>query len=503
MKYLSQFLIIIFISQYISCKEKIETPKHIDADISYELQNDENNICINQLIAYINGHKNIIIPYSAKFNLNIHLQDDFNNDGVLDILLEHRKGCHSTGEGQGYLDSEASSYFIMTFDGQQFHQTEQVGNDWDGIYIETKNDTLNFTIDTELQPYYRKAERFFCNDKQEIFKLDGYELKRVSVDAKTQTKAIREITSDIQNQNPSYAEDWEHIEFDFDGDGKTDMLEAHYDEYRKGFEFVTFTYTNNDREYSRTKIETNGQTINRVGVLETKTKGFNDVIINCGQIYKWNGKNKFVNDEIELRKNTPSTYRVFAKNGLIIRDKPGGEPIGKFDYGTEIIIHEKTDIEMSVEEEEYVTIDGYWYATEFLDTNNKKKYGFVFSGYIVDLENLSIYSRWDDISISRANVTFYIHGQCIYSFLTKIINDNEVELIWSPNGDCVFDAGFYNDFGLTNVPEIGKPFAKYTLNGETLSVTYYYPEWTNTYSEGNGFVLSNSYTPNYPMLIDY
>lgn len=502
---MKQFLFLVIILQLISCKKDkdVQPVKHIEVDITYELQSDNENICINQLIANINGHKNIVIPFSAKFNLKIHLQGDFNNDGALDILLEHRKGCHSTGINEGYLKHTGSSYFMMTFDGEQFYQTKEVGNEWDGIVIETKNDTLNFTIDTKQAPFYRKSERFTCNDKQEVYKLDGYKLKRMSLDSIVALKALKEITSDVQNQNPSYAEIWEHIDFDFDGDGNVDRLEAYYDEYRKGFEFLSFTFSYNEREYTGAKVETNNLTINRAGVLKTKTNGVNDIVVNCDQIYKWNGINKFVNEDEEYSKNTPSTYRVFAENGLIIRDTPGGEPIGKFDYGEEITIYEKTDIEMSVEEEEYVTIDGYWYVTEFLDVNNNKKYGFVFSGYIVDLENLSIFSRWNDIGISMTQISFYIHGQCIYTFPTKIINKNEVELIWSPDGDCVFDAGFYDDFGIKNVPEVGKPFAKYTLNSEILTVTYYYPEWAKKYSEEYAFGFYESYKPNYPMLIDY
>ena len=62
--------------------------------------------------------------------------------------------------------------------------------------------------------------------------------------------------------------------------------------------------------------------------------------------------------EIE-KENT--IYRVFAKNGLLVRDAPNGDPIGKVNFNEEVTVVEKTDIEFEFKEDEYTSIHGYWY----------------------------------------------------------------------------------------------------------------------------------------------
>jgi hypothetical protein len=102
----------------------------------------------------------------------------------------------------------------------------------------------------------------------------------------------------------------------------------------------------------------------------------------------------------------------------------------------------------------------------------------------------SILNKWQndniEIHITSNSITYLFHGQCIYAFPVKILNNNEVELIWGETGmDCVFDIQFNKTFGLSKekIPQKGKPFAKYTLKKDVVNVTYYYKEWVNLYKE--------------------
>jgi hypothetical protein len=91
-----------------------------------------------------------------------------------------------------------------------------------------------------------------------------------------------------------------------------------------------------------------------------------------------------------------------------------------------------------------------------------------------------------EIHITTDNITYLFNGQCIYAFSVKILNDTEVELIWGEIGmDCVNDMQFNETFGLSKelIPQKGKPFAKYSLEKEVVTVTYYYKEWVESYKK--------------------
>ena len=102
----------------------------------------------------------------------------------------------------------------------------------------------------------------------------------------------------------------------------------------------------------------------------------------------------------------------------------------------------------------------------------------------------SIFNSWvndDDIPeihINRNQINYLFHGQCVYSFPVKILNENEVELVWGYKGrDCVYDVLFDETFNLPKgkIPQKGKPFSKYTIENNTIKVTYYYNEWLEKY----------------------
>ncbi|WP_136668040.1 hypothetical protein [Flavobacterium sp. H122] len=87
------------------------------------------------------------------------------------------------------------------------------------------------------------------------------------------------------------------------------------------------------------------------------------------------------------------------------------------------------------------------------------------------------------LNISETTLAYEYHGQCVYFYPVKKISDTEFEMIWARNMDCKFDNGTDKTFGLKHFPEIGKPFAKYTLKNNILYTEYYYKEWVEKYTE--------------------
>lgn len=102
-------------------------------------------------------------------------------------------------------------------------------------------------------------------------------------------------------------------------------------------------------------------------------------------------------------------------------------------------------------------------------------------------KKVDIFGKWGNSEVyfraGEKSLIFFYHGQCAYVYPLKKINENEFEMIWAKEMDCVFDNGVNNDFGLKKIPEIGKPFAKYKLKNNILYAEYYYKDWVKKYTE--------------------
>lgn len=102
-------------------------------------------------------------------------------------------------------------------------------------------------------------------------------------------------------------------------------------------------------------------------------------------------------------------------------------------------------------------------------------------------EKVDISGKWENsevyFRVGEKSLIYFYHGQCAYDYPVRKINNNEFEMIWAKEMDCKFDNGVNNNFGLKKVPEIGKPFAKYTLKNNILYAEYYYKDWVRKYSE--------------------
>lgn len=118
-----------------------------------------------------------------------------------------------------------------------------------------------------------------------------------------------------------------------------------------------------------------------------------------------------------------------------------------------------------------------WKITEIKFINREEK----------PTEKVDFSGKWHGgivkLHIDNDTLGYEYHGQCMYFYPIKKINENEFEMIWAKDMDCSFDNGINKTFGLKKVPEIGKPFAKYKLKNNILYVEYCYKEWVKKYAE--------------------
>ena len=136
--------------------------------------------------------------------------------------------------------------------------------------------------------------------------------------------------------------------------------------------------------------------------------------------------------------------------------------------------------------------DGIVYNIEAIKEGNEWKIlnmeGFDYESFIQSFQkNNDFKGYWQNdmvtLNIGETSLAFEYHGQCVYFYPIRKTSDMEFELIWARDMDCKFDNGTDKDFGLKDVPEIGKAFAKYSLKNKVLYTEYYYKNWVQKYGE--------------------
>lgn len=113
--------------------------------------------------------------------------------------------------------------------------------------------------------------------------------------------------------------------------------------------------------------------------------------------------------------------------------------------------------------------------------------GFDYNDFVNSFQQANNFTgKWQggivSLSIGETSLAFLYHGQCVYFYPVKKLSNAEFEMIWARDMDCKFDNGTAETFNLKEVPEIGKPFAKFTLKNNTLQAVYYYKKWVAAYT---------------------
>ncbi|SNR16223.1 SH3 domain-containing protein [Tenacibaculum jejuense] len=208
---------------------------------------------------------------------------DYNNDGLEDVLLEH-DACGGNCCG--------ASISIYAFNGKEFVATKQVGYDFTGIGLHyDKNTVRQFAISNN---HIGHGNTDLCEDERNTYVFDNFEFKLIHTEKDRKLKAIKEIKS----------EDFLPDEFGRES-RETEVLSIAYDLDNNGTpDQITSGYWSRWGILHEVDIILNGKVLKnqkigspkRVGILKTKTNNVHDLVIECDKIFVWNGK-KYVYDK--------------------------------------------------------------------------------------------------------------------------------------------------------------------------------------------------------------
>ena len=237
------------------------------SNINYFLTNTETYE--NQELRAVIGKKEFtLVNKDEQLCMRIEKIADFNKNGSKDVLIEIVGGCGG--------NCCANSYQIFSYNGKNFKKSQDIGYDWNGVEVSKSGNEFNFIIET-INDGVDNTE--MCGNKTETYIFKGYDFKLINVVKEKKLKAITEITSnDFKNRE----EEELFLFFDLDGDGEKDRITSSYwtrwgklSNWR--IDFV------NGKNYKATTSP------KRIGIMNTKTKGVHDIVIDCETILKWNG----------------------------------------------------------------------------------------------------------------------------------------------------------------------------------------------------------------------
>lgn len=208
--------------------------------------------------------------------LNIVKQQDFDLDGIDDVLVENVQACGGNAIG--------NSYFFVKYNGSGFFSvTNEFGNSvWETPKIEDWNGTPSVLIidnnsGVNREKSYTAKERFVLKQGKAI---------RVETSKKQEISVLKEV------RNSDFPEDaYDKIitmEYDLNNDGNKEKF---FVRFWDRWDLVLFELIINNIKY---ECSTGGT---RVGISSITTNGYHDIVLGEDDFYKWNGENYVCGDD--------------------------------------------------------------------------------------------------------------------------------------------------------------------------------------------------------------
>ena len=245
--------------------------------IQYEIEKDIYNLYFsetNKVNAIINNKTYEVIVSKEDIPITIYRVEDFDNNGFDDALVEI---VWATG-GNGFANSY---FFISAFPDNKFSVSERFGYDWNGPEINLIDGEWITTVDESTEgfdnnlDFSRKIKVTLANGRYKI----------VEEFTKSYLKADIEITSlDFEFDTITFDE-IEKMEFDLNNDGYPEKFKCKL-WHRWGRFFCTII----DGKTKKIINNFSNFGLKRVGILATKTNGYNDLILEHSTIIKWDGE---------------------------------------------------------------------------------------------------------------------------------------------------------------------------------------------------------------------
>ena len=244
----------------------LSTLLYSQTSIKYEFHNKSQD-GQNELKAIVHKKKYSLIRKSDGLCIEKEKIADFDNDGFDDVLVKIEYDCGCTS---------LANYQLFSFNGSGFVKSAVVGYDWNGINIDKSANKYLFEIDNTMEGV---SIYEFCNNSVEIYAVENHNLKLVQVVKEIYRPSIKEVKSSdfetIENQELS-------MKYDIDSDSKTDNLIFE--------DFESCGRMTWRIEFGNGKVYEGDNSWKRVGILKSRTKGLNDLVVDCDIILKWNGK---------------------------------------------------------------------------------------------------------------------------------------------------------------------------------------------------------------------
>ena len=195
---------------------------------------------------------------------DIHLKDDFDGDGVMDLLMVDILACGGNASG--------NSYFFVTYKGDgYFSVSNKMGeNVWGEPEIEEWRGKKTILLLDDIGNH-RTMKKRYIYENGDAKLVESYEKKRLT--------AVDEVhSSQFHGKELGHVISLYH---DLDGNGQQDVIEC---TYWDRWDLLIFDVTINNGEYF---YHDGGYY--RVGVDANKTNGVHNLICGDDDIYVWNG----------------------------------------------------------------------------------------------------------------------------------------------------------------------------------------------------------------------
>lgn len=246
-------------------------------DIVFYCKEEEVKGIHHNLYAKVDGYEyKVDIP--DDICIDIVAQEDFDEDGVKDALIKNVQACGGNGIG--------NSFFFVTYTGEGYFSIsnsfgknvykEPVLETWKGrksVVIIDTNEGINTDKDYEMK------ERYILKQGDAV---------KVESSKKNQVVAMKEIRSSDFHGGKEY--DTIKISYDLDGNGVKDYIVCTY--------FDRWDALHYDIIFNGKSVDCTKYIVNRIGVLSSKTKGVNDLLLGFDNIVRWDG-HKYIFDNVD------------------------------------------------------------------------------------------------------------------------------------------------------------------------------------------------------------